>query len=381
MNPATGFVPATDPLPRLPAYYEPWEQIVSRMGDLLRSGRLRAFVDRLPHLALTQIEDAQAQQRAMLLLSVLGNGYVWGGDAPAAVLPAQIAVPWCTLADQLGRLPVAAHESMVLNNWRRVDPQGSLALDNLAAQATFLGSRDEHWFYLVTLQIELDGAAALPALIRARAAAEADQPPAVVAQLQIVRAAVVRMLATLTRMQEQCDPAVFYQHIRPFFSSWPAPGVVYEGVSSAPRMLIGGSAAQSALVQAFDVGLDVVHESERTGPFLSEMRQYMPRTQRAFLEALAARGPLRPFVLAQAQRWPQLAEAYDACLAGLAAFRRKHIEISVRYIVHQAPDGEQAIGHGRHELRAVSERSAQGDHAPDHWRHPSGIAAGCVSVV
>jgi indoleamine 2,3-dioxygenase len=154
------------------------------------------------------------------------------------------------------------------------------------------------------------------------------------------------MLATLNRMMEKCDPYIFYRRVRPFFGGWPEPGLVYEGVSTKPRLLIGGSAAQSALVQALDVGLDVTHDSERTGPFLQEMRRYMPRQQRAFLRDLGAAGAIRPFVQQQAASWPQLSAAYDACLTQLAAFRQKHIEISVRYIVHQAPDKEEAKGTG-----------------------------------
>ncbi len=99
----TGFVPFAGPLTRLPSYYQPWEQIVGQMEDLLMSGQLRAFIDRLPHLSLDQLEDEQAKQRAMLLLSVMGNAYVWGGSEPATNLPAQVAVPWGELADYLGR--------------------------------------------------------------------------------------------------------------------------------------------------------------------------------------------------------------------------------------------------------------------------------------
>lgn len=143
VNPKTGFVPAADPLTRLPSYYQPWEQIVGQMEDLLMSGQFCAFIGRLPQHSLDQLEDERAKQRAMLLLSVMGNAYVWGGPEPAKILPAQIAGPWCRLADYLGRPPNAAHESMVLNNWRRIDPDRPLSLDNVATLARFWGGLDE----------------------------------------------------------------------------------------------------------------------------------------------------------------------------------------------------------------------------------------------
>lgn len=235
---------------------------------------------------------------------------------------------------------------MVLNNWRRIDQDRPLTLDNVAALARFWGGVDEQWFYLVTLQIELDGAPALPALIKAQSAAADDRPDALTSQLNIVRDAIATMLATLNRMMEKCDPHVFYHRIRPFFTGWPEPGVIYEGVSPEPRLLLGGSAAQSALIQALDVGLGVRHPSDKSGPFLQEMRQYMPRTHRDFLLKLEAGPAVRPFVARYASERPRLAAAFDACIGNLDAFRQKHIEISVRYVLHQARDDQDAKGTG-----------------------------------
>ena len=62
ISPATGFVPASDPLLRLPAYYAPWEQLGDQMAGLLTSGQLRPFVDRLPLLTLEQLADERARQ-------------------------------------------------------------------------------------------------------------------------------------------------------------------------------------------------------------------------------------------------------------------------------------------------------------------------------
>ena len=44
-------------------------------------------------------------ERAMLLLSVFGNAYVWAESEPAQVIPQSIAVPWRRVADTLGRPP------------------------------------------------------------------------------------------------------------------------------------------------------------------------------------------------------------------------------------------------------------------------------------
>lgn len=342
----TGFVPEQDPLDRLPEFYEPWEMVLSQMGGLLMNGRLRAAVAHLPHLATTHLESGAEIQRAMLLLSVIGNGYVWGGSEPAALLPAQIAVPWYELAEKLGRPPIVAHQSMVLNNWQRLDKTAPVSLDNVTTQALFLGGMDERWFYLVTLQIELDGAAALPALIDAQTAVAQKHPEELTPSLQKISATIKKMLGSLDRMIEKCDPYIFYHRVRPFLAGWPEPGLIYEGVNTKPQLLAGGSAAQSSLIQALDGGLGVVHTSHKTRPFLQEMRAYMPRPHRAFLRALEAGPSVAEFVNNHRESHPQLMQTYNDCIAQLDTFRRKHIEISVRYIVHQAPESEAAKGTG-----------------------------------
>jgi indoleamine 2,3-dioxygenase len=76
------------------------------------------------------------------------------------------------------------------------------------------------------------------------------------------------------------------------------------------------------------------------------MRLYMPIPHRQFVTVIEQGTGLRPFILARKQSHPVLADAYNDCLQQLSTFRQKHIEISVRYILHQAPDQEAAKGTG-----------------------------------
>ena len=90
----------------------------------------------------------------------------------------------------------------------------------------------------------------------------------------------------------------------------------------------------------------MAHEDERHGRFLLEMRRYMPPKHRQFVKDLGHRCTLRPFIQAQQQNQPALADSYNLCLQKLADFRKLHLEISVRYILHQAPDQAAAKGTG-----------------------------------
>ena len=282
----------------------------------------------------------------MLLLSTFVNAYVWGEAEIATRIPAALAVPLWQVTQQVGRKPIISHASNVLYNWRRIDPGKPIDLDNLATLQPFLGSSDEAWFVLVTVAIEARGAAVLPQLVRAQQAVAENDASGLTETLAQIAVGIGCMTKTLLRMYEQCDPHVFFHRVRPFLAAWPATGVVYEGISETPMVFAGGSAGQSSLVQSLDAVLNVRHTHAATSGFLSEMRHYMPPKHRAFVEALAQGPDVRAFVATHTSTQPALAEVYNQCIDTLTDFRRKHMEIAVRYITQQAPKAEEAVGTG-----------------------------------
>lgn len=183
-------------------------------------------------------------------------------------------------------------------------------------------------------------------MVAAQAAAAAGHIAGVVRQLEMITTVLAEMHTLLLRMPEKCDPYIFFHRIRPFLAGWEAPGLVYEGVSETPQQFAGGSAAQSSLLQALDAGLGIAHHDDETRPFLLEMRRYMPPPHRRFIESLEAGPSLRHFALVQRDRHPALYERYNDCVQGLDKFRKAHLEIAVRYILHQTPDQGAVKGTG-----------------------------------
>ncbi len=346
VNLQTGFLPETDPLTCLPTYFEPWEEIAEQLSALLMVGKLRMVLDQLPVLDINQLEDEPQMHRAMLLLTIFGNAFVWGGDTPESRIPRGVAVPLWQLAEKWGLPPIVTHTHMAIHNWQRLDKSQPVALDNIAASQLFLGGLDEQWFYMVTVAIEAEGGTVIDALISAQQAADSNDVDVVIEKLNVLEAALNRMLALLNRMPEQCDPYVFYHRIRPFVAGWSEPGIIYEGVSESPQQFIGGSAAQSPLIQAIDAGLGVRHVKPETQQFLSKMRHYMLPSHRQFIEAMESSVSVRAFVERQQDTYPLAIDQYNACIKVLDTFRQKHIEISVRYILHQADNQETAKGTG-----------------------------------
>ena len=116
-----GFLPAEDPLPRLPSEFGPWEELAAELPKLLATMRIRSFLDHAPNFDMSLLQTEAEFERAMLILSYFGHAYVWGQVQPAYRLPAALARPWYQVAQKLGRPPVLSYASYALQNWRRVD--------------------------------------------------------------------------------------------------------------------------------------------------------------------------------------------------------------------------------------------------------------------
>ncbi len=348
VDPLRGFLPPVDPLTRLPAPFAVWDEVGLELPKLLAAGRARSVLSGLPALDPQELPD-DAVPRAMVLLSFFGHAYVyqsWQTDV-ADRLPPAIAQPWVSTARRLGRPPILSYASYALDNWRRFDPNGPIALGNLALLQNFVGGLDEEWFITVHIQIEAQAAPALTLLPALQNAAAAGNGAAATTALASVAGALEQMNQTLLRMPENCDPYIYYHRVRPFIHGWQQHPVVYEGVAEfggQPQTFFGETGAQSTIVPCLDAVLGVRHRQDELRTYLAEMRRYMPRGHVAFLEQLEAGPSVRDFVLRGAD--DALRSAYDACVAGVEAFRSTHLEYAGRYIQKQAQVGVNSTVYG-----------------------------------
>ncbi len=356
IDPQRGFLPSSDPLDRLPPAFGRWEEVAHELPKLMVTEKLRATLGELPVIPVDAGYSPAALRRAMLLLSYFGHAYVWGAIAPADRLPRSIALPWYQVSRLLGRPPVLSYASYALDNWRRIDPAGDIALGNIVLLQNFLGGIDEEWFILVHVEIEAEAGPALAAIPRAHQAVREDDAQALTQSLEDMAGAVQRMFATLDRMPEHCDPYIYYRRVRPYIHGWkgnPAlpDGVIYEGVEAyggAGQQFRGETGAQSAIIPALDAVLGIVHKDDPLRQHLLEMRQYMPPKHRAFLEAIEAGPSIRAYVLAY-KHLTALRDAYNECLQWTQRFRDKHLEYAATYIHQQAgrdPANPTTVGTG-----------------------------------
>ncbi|HKY89878.1 MAG TPA: hypothetical protein VJM11_02520, partial [Nevskiaceae bacterium] len=328
-----GFLPAADPLERLPPAFDEWETLAHDLPKLLATTHVRSFLERAAEPDLAALEtDAQAE-RAMLILSYFGHAYVWGQPRAAFRLPPNLARPWAAVAAKLGRPPVLSYASYALHNWRRVERDGPVAIGNIVLLQNFLGGIDEEWFILVHVDIEARAAAALVELPIAQKAANDGDTAALENSLGRIARSLEGMYGTLVRMTELCDPYIYYQRVRPYIHGWknnPAlpDGLIYDGVDAfggKPQKFAGETGAQSSIIPSLDAALGVSHRDDPLRPYLVDMRNYMPPAHRGFIEAIE-RGPSVRAYVEQHKREEGLVETYNACTIWIERFRSKHLE-------------------------------------------------------
>jgi indoleamine 2,3-dioxygenase len=342
VNRDRGFLPLQDPLTRLPKDFDAWEEVAHQLQKLLASDQLHHTIKDLPSFPLDEVHDHRELERAMVLLSYLGHAYVWGGSRPETVLPSRVAVPWHSVAEQLGRPPVLSYSSYALHNFFRFDPLREIECGNIGLIQNFLGGIDEEWFILIHVDIERKAASAIATLSTCLDAAEGGQAEELQALLTRVESALQSMHATMLRMPEHCDPYIYYHRVRPYIHGWKnhpdlPDGLIYEDVTAyggRPQQFRGETGAQSSIVPALDAMLGVTHQQDALSLYLQEMRTYMPPVHRAFIKSLENRTSVRPFV--QRCGRPSLTSAYNACTDAVEGFRSLHLEYAAKYIFHQA---------------------------------------------
>lgn len=344
IDPVRGFLPAKDPLQRLPQPFADLDQIGAQLPKLLVAGQVKTAVSRLKLSNISILTKAEQLERAMMLLSFIGHAYVWGDLTPPANLPANLAVPWHAVASRLGRPPVLSYASYALHNWRRIDAQGPIALGNIALLQNFLGGVDEEWFILVHIDIEAKAAPLLSGLAAAQRQALRRKVKDLAKTMHAVAANFSSLHAVLARMPEWCDPYIYFNRVRPYIHGWKnhpqlPDGLIYDGVTEyagRPQRFRGETGAQSSIVPALDGLLDVAHKDDPLRPYLLEMQDYMPPGHRAFIHACEIGPSLRASVIEFKNREPALKTAYNECIDWLEKFRSLHLDYADRYIYRQS---------------------------------------------
>ena len=350
-----GYLPSHAPAQVLSAGNEEWDQFGRDIPKLLMGTNFRSRVKALPEFNVGKLNGEAEIQRAMLILSYIGQSYQWSENSPATVMPANLAIPWHQVGKLVGRPPILSYQSYAADNWRRFDASGPIECGNIGLLQCFLGGQDEEWFILIHIEIEKKAGKALKAIEDAQSAVSNNDDGQLEVALTNLRSALAAMYEVLGRMPERCDPYIYFHRVRPYIFGWrnnPSlpDGVIYEGVDEyqgVGQKFRGETGAQSAIIPAMDAVLGIDHERDELREYLMEMRMYMPPRHVAFIEAVEAGPSVRNFVTT-AKR-PSLTDVFNDCVELVANFRAMHLEYAGTYIHAQAqatPGNPSAVGTG-----------------------------------
>lgn len=339
-----GFLPQTDPLKKLSAAFDAWENTAASLPKLLVSDQFRKHVEQLPEFPIKQLKTAEEYERAMVILSYFGHAYVWGSAQPAEKIPHILAKPWYEVAQYLERPPVLSYASYALHNWYRINPSKPIELGNIALLQNFLGGIDEEWFILVHVAIEAKAVQALRVLLPAQQAVEENNSQKLLECLKEIATAMHIVCDVLDRMPEHCDPYIYYHRVRPYIFGWkdiPAlpKGLIYAGMyDNQPQFFRGETGAQSSIIPSLDATLGIKHQNDQLRVYLQEMRDYMPPKDRQFLVQLEKNKDVRDYVVSHYQQLPVLRDIYNECIDLVVRFRMTHLKYAAHYIHKQSQD-------------------------------------------
>ena len=275
-------------------------------------------------------------ERAMLLYSYIGHGYIWGGTSIEKVIPKNISKTWYKISQKLDRPPILSYASYALNNWKLQDVNKPFDLENIRILQNFLGGMDEDWFIMIHIAIEHEAKEILNNLKTYYLDKSEDQ-----SYLENALVSIKKINQIMNRMPEKCDPFIYYNRVRPYIFGWknnPATpnGVIYEGVEEyggTPQLFRGETGAQSSIVPALDALLGVTHSNDPLKEYLDEMRLYMPKEHRNLLNDLDQ--------WSENNRSNSVTEdssvvLSDEIIKEVHAFRNKHLEYARIYIHEQS---------------------------------------------
>ncbi|MDX1902339.1 MAG: hypothetical protein SFW66_10140 [Gammaproteobacteria bacterium] len=364
-----GFLPGKDPLEQLPEaspFNQKLNEIAKNIPVLIESCTLRSTVDALndefkdeemvliPHG--TQMK--KQQHVAIMTLLMIAQAYIWEDEKnPMNVLPAVIAKNLYKLCRSQQRMPTLTYKDYILRNWRLLDPEKEISLDNIEPIYTFTNSADEAWFIKIHVVIESICSKAIIAACKAYGLAhdlikDPSEDPLVNQEternitelLNVISTTLEEAILVLKRMTEQCRHEYFFFTLRHYLGGWEKVikkdgdgkehvGIFFEGVETKDKNFHsyrGPSGAESSIIPALDAFLSVEQEIDGMYKTLLNFQEYMPRKHQAFVGYLST-SKVREVV--ETSDSVELKEAFENATRHVKAFRGTHLGIVHQYIM------------------------------------------------
>jgi hypothetical protein len=285
-------------------------------------------------------------------MTFVSTKYIWADpNAVVRILPKYLGWLWFASAEYIKVVPAVTHLAVNICNWKKIDEsKPGYELDNLDVDYTTLShdpeaEASEKWFYNVHNCFELNCGASLGTvrnilkLINQCDLSTLEKDARLIENMNDLSSTITIGKDIIARMKEGCDKDAFFFKLRNFLSgsSKIEGGLqLFNGSEYVTISYQGGSAAQSTLIQLWDLVIEVQHE-HHAKEFLINMRNYMPLEHREVIEKYENNGsrPVGPtlsqYVGTCGNRDVQI--AYNQCVDSLKKFRQVHYGLVHYYIV------------------------------------------------
>ena len=313
------------------------EEIAQKLPQLVAANEIRSVLRDLKAHDMTSfksLDDFRIVERAFQIYAHLANVYIWcEEDNPENHIPKGVAIPLVQLAEIVERPPIIPYASTALSNFKRIDPNGAIEVDNLECIQKIIDIQDESWFHLIHVEIEAHAGRANYQCLKATEAISNNDPKKVEVALSEIPIAFEKMMVTFRRMFEKCSPDKYYHTLRPYLFGFD--NIIYQGVekfNGEPQTFRGETGAQSSVIPALRSFLGLQHEKGGLTEHLEIMKDYMPKPHRELVSNIDNKN-IRNFVINS--NIGSLKDAYNASIESLFQFRSLHLKMAHAFVAQK----------------------------------------------
>jgi len=307
VSPEHGFLPISLPLETLPEPFTPLQQLLDLMPVVLGENKfgllntpnaIAEAVDELPNLIdhINKEYDVRIIQALFRGYSFLASAYTLEtsfqhyrktGEYGKArnILPAQIAQPFCEVAEKLDVYPwLDYHYAYSLGNFRKKDHAGGLEWTNLDMCVRFSGQPDEVGFIMLHVDINQHSPDLVGSVYHTLKALNVNNQAEATKWLNKNHQTMVHMnerrreMWKASRWQHYNDFRIFIMGVKGNDELF-GDGVTYTGVWDEPKQFRGQTGAQDDIIPMEDIFSGVIRyypQNELT-KYLLDLRTYRPK--------------------------------------------------------------------------------------------------------
>ena len=312
---AHGFLPTKAPMVKLPATYSDLQNVLDAMPVVLNEKEFgllhtpNAIV--APVLAIENHVDAIEKETDIFVLQALFRSYSFLASAyllepsyqqfkidgkygkARNVLPKNIAMPFCKVADKLDVFAwLDYHYAYSLGNYRKLDASGDLNWENITMCNKFSGQPDEVGFIMLHVDINrysADLVGSVMQTLQALSNGEKNVAPFLEKNWETMKQMNIRRkeMWKASRWQRYNDFRIFIMGVKGNTDLF-GDGVTYEGVWDEPKAFRGQTGAQDDIIPMQDIFSGVIFyypENELT-KYLLDLRLYRPKCVQHFFSDL-----------------------------------------------------------------------------------------------